>query len=190
MNTPEHLGGHLGKTHVDSGVLLYFHELGCHTIIDVGCGPGGQVRSAIDLGYDRVLGVDGDPSLVKKHWNDDAHFVLHDFQNESYVPEFKPDLIWSCEFVEHVKPEYVDNFLKTFDTSQRYVVFTHAKPIFKKGKRLTNKWHFNEQESDYWIEQMKRYGWVKNESMTLEAKRRSTMKRKFFKETGMVFERG
>jgi hypothetical protein len=42
---PDHLGGHMNKTHVDSGSLSYMKTvLDCSSILDVGCGPGGHVE--------------------------------------------------------------------------------------------------------------------------------------------------
>jgi len=36
MTLANHLGGHMGITHVDSGVLKYFKSKGCKTYLDVG----------------------------------------------------------------------------------------------------------------------------------------------------------
>ena len=43
----KHLGGHAGITHTDQGVLKFFQENhNIKSILDVGCGPGGQVFEA------------------------------------------------------------------------------------------------------------------------------------------------
>ena len=41
---PDHLGGHMGITHVDKGILKYFKTKGCKTYLDIGCGPGGMTK--------------------------------------------------------------------------------------------------------------------------------------------------
>jgi cyclopropane fatty-acyl-phospholipid synthase-like methyltransferase len=183
---PAHLGGHMNRTHVDTGVLKMFHELGCRTMADIGCGPGGQIREAGKLGY-KALGIDGDPSLnydeIGYGWN--TH--RWDYQDGEYrIPPV--DLVWSCEFVEHVKPEYVDNFMTTFNCAKKYIAMTYY-PIGKNGRHSGNKKHFNENTEEYWLDIFDQYGWVKDDELTTEARKRSTMKQKFFKRTGTIFVR-
>ena len=49
---PDHLGGHLNKTHTDRATLLYLiQNFDIKSFIDVGCGPGDMVYLANDLGY-------------------------------------------------------------------------------------------------------------------------------------------
>ena len=48
---PKHLGGHGNVTHIDTGLIEFARdELGCKSILDIGCGPGGIVYEAIRLG--------------------------------------------------------------------------------------------------------------------------------------------
>ena len=63
IKTPPHLGGHMNTTHVDEGILQMFFDLGCRTLADVGCGPGGTCYKAEELGYTDILGIDHDYSL-------------------------------------------------------------------------------------------------------------------------------
>jgi hypothetical protein len=47
---PEHLGGHLNKTHVDEGALDFLIEnFDIATMLDIGCGTGGMLDLAHDL---------------------------------------------------------------------------------------------------------------------------------------------
>jgi ribosomal protein L11 methylase PrmA len=56
----KHLGGHKGRTHIDKGILQFAKEvLDCKSVVDIGCGPGGQVYEALNLGMN-AMGVDGD----------------------------------------------------------------------------------------------------------------------------------
>ena len=59
MTLPNHLGGHMGITHVDRGILQYFKSKGCQSYLDIGCGPGGMLDEAYNLGY-YVQGIDGE----------------------------------------------------------------------------------------------------------------------------------
>ena len=43
---PDHLGGHLNKTHTDRGTLLYLkNKYNIKSMIDIGCGPGAMSDS-------------------------------------------------------------------------------------------------------------------------------------------------
>ena len=169
----------MGITHVDSGILRMFHDLGCRSMADIGCGPGGQVDKAIEIGYD-ALGIDGDPALTYKN---PEHYLKHDYELGPLTIDNR-DLIWSCEFVEHVKPQFVPNFIETFNCATKYIAMTFASPNSKKAK---NHKHFNEQNADYWIDVISDYGWKYSLDLTNEAKKRSTMKREFFRQNGLVF---
>ena len=98
MGLPPHLGGHCGTTHIDTGALRYFYDIhNCRRLLDVGCGPGGQVKAARDIGYTHCAGIDGDPAVEPD--------ILHDFTTgtvravaESVAREpDEPALVW-CEF--------------------------------------------------------------------------------------------
>ena len=73
----EHLGGHQGKTHTDEGTLNWaIHYLDVKSMLDIGCGPGGMVELANNMGVD-AFGVDGDYTLQRY---DESKFLIHDFQ--------------------------------------------------------------------------------------------------------------
>jgi 2-polyprenyl-3-methyl-5-hydroxy-6-metoxy-1,4-benzoquinol methylase len=61
----EHLGGHNGLTHLDEGALTWLKQLGHTSFLDIGCGPGGMVELAEQLGF-KVLGVDGDHTRLSR----------------------------------------------------------------------------------------------------------------------------
>ena len=174
---PEHLGGSLNKTHVDGGVLRYFrNELGCRSMLDVGCGPGGQVALAEELGYD-ALGVEGDWTLDFQTDN----VLMHDFTEGAPEIDREFDLVWSVEFVEHVEAEYIPAYMPCFRTG-KYVVMTHAPPGTEDAPH-----HVNCQWSDYWIDVFKQYGFRHDEELTKKIHELSTMKKPFIKRNGMVF---
>ena len=72
----KHLGGHQGKTHIDEGTLDWaIKNLKVKSLLDIGCGPGGMVELANNLGLDAV-GIDGDYTLDRY---DSSKFIIHDF---------------------------------------------------------------------------------------------------------------
>ena len=78
MELEAHLGGHGGKTHTDEGTLRWaINALGIQSMLDIGCGTGGMVELANNLGV-HDHGLDGDYTLKRY---DDTKFTIHDFTN-------------------------------------------------------------------------------------------------------------
>ena len=54
-NLPTHLGGHKGRTHIDVGLLKFARDkLKVKSMLDLGCGPGGQVYEAQKIRFNCV----------------------------------------------------------------------------------------------------------------------------------------
>ncbi len=171
-----HLGGHLNMTHIDLGALDWaIKKFSVTNFLDIGCGPGGMVHEALKLNLD-ALGIDGDPTVVQTREN----FILHDYTLGSLKLNKKFDLVWSCEFVEHVDEKFVDNFLTTF-SSGKYIIITHAPP------GTPGRHHVNCQSAEYWIEKFKNYNLIFDYEMTQELRKSSTMIRNFVRENGLFF---
>lgn len=177
MSLPEHLGGHKGRTHIDTGLIEFAKELGCQSMLDIGCGPGGQVYEADRLGL-KVLGIDGDYTLTR---DKPELFVIHDFTKGKYQLTEQYDLVWCCEFVEHVAKEYEDNWMSLIENA-KYVFITYSEP----GKPGHH--HVNCEPLDYWIDLFNKYGFRLRADLTNESKLKSTMQREFWKENGLVFQ--
>jgi cyclopropane fatty-acyl-phospholipid synthase-like methyltransferase len=176
---PNHLGGHGFVTHTDVGLIKFARdELNCKSMLDIGCGVGGQVFEAINQGLD-ARGVDGD--FVTKREKPEL-FLIHDF-TQGKVKDFnmKFDMIWCCEFVEHVAKEYEDNWVSLMQ-SGKYIFVTYSEP----GKPGHH--HVNCEPLEYWIELYKRYGFTLRQDLTEQSKTKSTMKREFWKDNGLIFE--
>jgi hypothetical protein len=172
-----HLGGHLNITHTDSGVLkLLKKELNAKSFLDVGCGPAGQVDEANKIGFSTAIGIDGDPSMKKEN------IVIHDFCKDSYIFSEEFDLGWSCEFVEHVKEDFVDNFMQCF-MQCKVVALTHAPP------NTPGYHHVNCRTPEYWKAVFKKYGFIFDENLTKKCREASTMRRDFFRKNGLVFKK-
>lgn len=178
VTTPPHLGGHNNKTHVDEGVLKYFYDVhNCRSLIDVGCGPGGQMEAAQRIGYTAIIGIDGDPNLVG------IPTFIHDYTTGPLKLMYNYDLAWSCEFVEHVEERYIPNFMATFDAAKWVAMTYHPK------SNTENPHHFNEQNEDYWLNTFKCFGWNYDDEITQKARRVSKQHKPFFAKRGLVFKK-
>lgn len=175
---PKHLGGHGNVTHIDSGLLQFAKdELKCKTMLDIGCGPGGMVHEANRLGLN-AKGVDGDFITTREK---SELFIIHDFTKGKLNLDEKYDLIWCCEFVEHVEKQYEDNWMSLMQNG-KYIFVTYSEP----GKPGHH--HVNCEPLEYWIKLYEKYGFKYREDLTKQSKELSTMKREFWKDTGLIFE--
>jgi SAM-dependent methyltransferase len=174
----KHLGGHKGRTHIDKGILQFAKEvLDCKSVVDIGCGPGGQVYEALNLGMN-AMGVDGDTTL---QWEKPIHFIRHDF-TESPLEHKEVDMVWCCEFIEHVEEKYIPNYMSIMK-SAKYVFVTYSEP----GKPGHH--HVNCQPKQYWIDIFNENGFDYAENLTVTSKEYSTMVREFWNENGLIFKR-
>jgi len=178
---PEHLGGHKGRTHLDFGVLEYMIETyNIKNMLDIGCGPGGIVDLATDKGLNAV-GIDGDYTVSRSK----NKFVIHDYTKgpSTIIESF--DLIWSCEFVEHVEEIYLPNFMEDFKKG-KFVVMTFSE---KSGHH-----HVNCKPASYWINQFEKANFKFDPIETDIIRNKSTMnidklkKKQFVKNAGLFFQ--
>jgi len=179
----EHLGGHANKTHVDHGALNYLKDtFNAKTYLDIGCGPGGMVQLAEEMGLDS-LGIDGDYT-VERYKKD--KFIIHDFTVGPAPLSGTYDIGWSVEFVEHVYEQYIPNYIKAFQCC-KVILVTYAPPGWE-GHH-----HVNLQEEKYWIDTFKKYGMSYNEEYTKQVRSASTLnlgkkgKKAFVRNRGLVF---
>jgi SAM-dependent methyltransferase len=154
-----------------------YQELGVRSVLDVGCGEGQSTRYFKNLGCD-VLGIDGSPEAVQNsvipQWE-----VLHDFTAGRFNLNRSFDLVWSCEFVEHVEEEFSQNFLAAFASGNRYVFMTHAVP----GQGGYH--HVNCQPSSYWVRRLGEIGFMLDYRLTRRARARAG--HGYFRKSGLVF---
>ena len=154
-------------------------RLGVRSVLDVGCGEGHAAAFFATLGC-RVLGVDGSLQAFEASQIPDHH-VVHDFTRGAWSPPRSFDMVWSCEFVEHVEERHCDNFLTSFAAADRYLLMTHATP----GQLGWH--HVNCRQSRYWIDRIERLGFWFNEELTEEA--RELAGEGHFRRSGLVFAR-
>lgn len=185
--TANHLGGYVPggdeATWYPDLWLWLIDQLKLKSVLDVGCGEGHAGQFFLDQGCE-VIGVEG----IKQ---DHLWIVQHDYSMAPF-PQQLPmlfwesfDLVWCCEFVEHVEEKYMRNYLASFKLG-RYVAMTHAEP----GQAGFH--HVNCRTQDYWIGVMASIGF--HHELMLSARARAmaaTNKDPYnhFARSGMVFKR-
>lgn len=157
-------------------------ELEIKSVLDVGCGEGQAVDYFFNvLKVPRVFGLDGLPQpnpLVE----------THDFTKSIWRPPWHSppyDLIWCCEFVEHIEEEFMSNFLEVFKLG-RYVAITHADP----GQQGHH--HVNCRINQYWIGVMAASGFKFEDMLTKMARVAASANPNpynHFKRSGLVFKK-
>lgn len=158
------------------------------SVIDVGCGDGYSLKWFKDHGL-KAMGIEGDEHAVKRCEEKGLTVFKHDYYDgplskttdtiiktaiplvsaiiEAYrnkkIQDVEPgfDLVWCCEFVEHLHEEYIPNFLETFRHG-RYLAVTHAFP----GQPGYH--HVNCQWPEYWIPKIEELGYILNRPYTLK----------------------
>jgi hypothetical protein len=151
------------------------------SFLDVGCGDGAAVRWFRENGCTEAHGIDGLAPPDPGPW-----FIEHDYSKGAFPPR-RPetiyelvDLVWSCEFVEHVEERHAQNFMETFKFG-RLVLFTHAAP----GQQGWH--HVNCRADDYWVGACAAVGLVLDAALTQRC--RVLAGEGYFSGTGLAFRR-
>lgn len=132
------------------------------SVLDVGCGEGQSTQFFRDLGCE-VLGVEGSAAAIRNSPIRDA-IARHDFRDGPFKPGRRFDLIWTCEFLEHIEEEFLPHVAATLELADRYVLATHAFP----GQRGHH--HVNCRPSSYWIAVLAKLGFATPLGETLSAR--------------------
>lgn len=179
-----HLGGYVPGGDPDTYYPILWRALveerGIRSVLDVGCGDGRGAMANFEMLGCEVMGIDGIPQ--------DNPRILHvDYTEGPSLLVGSFDMVWCCEFVEHVEGEHIQNFLADF-TLAPLVLMTHAVP----GQPGHH--HVNCRPSDYWEGWMKTIGY--DLDVPLTAICRSLAKQEpipgpsnYFARTGMAFRR-
>ncbi len=187
----DHLGGFVKQDdeYPNGDPMTYLPNLWKHmtemyqleSILDVGSGPGHAVKVFAELGVD-AIGIDGCQQAIDMSI---AKIYKHDLCDGPYKPLRRFDAIWSCEFLEHVEEQYLDNILQTLNLADKCIYLTAAKP----GQGGHH--HVNCQPSIYWVEKLKTIYWNYSETLTGLAKAFSRMDHdpNWFSNNGLVFLR-
>lgn len=175
----KYLGGHLNMTHVDNGCLKYMiNNYNIKSMLDIGCGPGGQIQAAKALGLEDSMGIDGFPGPKRCK---EVEIIIHDFTTGAYNHgDQLYDFGWSCEFVEHIYEKYIPNFMNSFRAC-KYIIMTYAPP----GKGGHH--HVNCRKEKYWIDVMQDNNFLFGQDQTEQIRTSSTMKNDFIRNHGLFF---
>ena len=187
-----HLGGYIPggdpATYYPDLWRWLVEDYGVGSMIDVGCGEGHAINFFEDLGC-RVLGIDGvsQPLPREKFWqNDYTRYPFPEPIGATFFPEVDPfDLVWSCEFVEHVEERYVPNFLETFKLAP-IVLMTHA----ESGQQGHH--HVNCRTADYWKGVLAAIGFQFDEQLTVVTRELASINDSpynHYRRSGLAFRR-
>jgi hypothetical protein len=146
----EHLGGHVPggdpATFYPALWSWLVRERGVRTVLDVGCGPDAvAVKFFRSEGADAVGvdGVRGDRDLVLPlDFAQPTRLELRRLADLWHGTP--PDLVWCCEFVEHVEETHLPQVLAVISRCE-LLLLTHAEP----GQLGHH--HVNCQPSPYWV---------------------------------------
>ena len=176
---------HAGSTNIDIGLVPFFKKnSNIQSILDVGCGPGGNVKYFQKFGFD-AYGIDGDKETLPKNSN----FEYVDYRHYSSTFKGPFDLCWSVEFAEHIEEQYIDNFLMDYKKCKA-LIFTAA------PKGWGGEGHVNEQDENYWINRLEGSGFKLNIEYTNGIRETSTLtfngevrraKKQFIRNRGLFF---
>jgi cyclopropane fatty-acyl-phospholipid synthase-like methyltransferase len=162
-----HLGGYIAGgdpgTWCPSLWSWAIQRFGARSVLDVGCGEGHSAKFFLEKGCE-VLGVEGCRPAIEKTAIS-GKVAHHDFTTGPFLPPGPFDLIWSCEFLEHVESCYVPNILATFAYAAKAILLTHAFTHQTDGFH-----HVNCQPTPYWIRRIEAVGFKCHVSFSLEAR--------------------
>lgn len=113
------------------------------SIVDIGCGAGHWLATAIDLGVADVLGIEGNWITGRQLAISRDKLRTHDL-TQPLALERKFDLALSLEVAEHLPESTAEDLVKSICASADSVLFSAAIP----GQGGRN--HQNEQWPEYW----------------------------------------
>jgi hypothetical protein len=116
------------------------------SVVDFGCGIGGWLVAAKQLGAERTLGLEAEWIKDREKLVDASEITICDLA--SSPPKFGRtfDLAISIEVAEHLPPESADGLCDALVNAADLVVFSAAVP----GQGGDN--HVNEQKPRYWVD--------------------------------------
>ena len=196
------VGGSNNYGHVSPKLLTRFKELGCKTMLDIGCGVGMNVAYANEmLGYEGY-GLEGDAGCVPHKLID--NIILHDFENDGFIDKSKLpykefDLVYCVVVSEHIEDSANAQFMDALALG-KWVVFTWCEPGYP-GYH-----HVNCQFPDYWIPKFEQKGYKHLKDKSADARNcplymykqpwwrgeqynQKQVRKPYLRDWGMVFKR-
>ena len=160
--------GHLGGCNVEGDPATHYpimwrylvDLLDIKSVVDIGCGFGYSLDFFKNKMGLEAIGIEGSAKVQKLALNNDL-ITVHDYCAAPLKLDKNWDLAWSSEFVEHVPPQFVENFIATFKCC-KYLGITYASP----GQ--SGHHHVNENTDNYWIDLMAKHGMTYDADLTLQ----------------------
>jgi Methyltransferase domain len=167
-------GGESG--HVDRATLrAIIDRHGGATFLDVGCGPGSMVTTAVELGLS-AYGIDGHAPFASAT---PPIILYHDLEASAYQAG-PVDIVWCHEVAEHLDSYRIGYLLHTF-AAGRVLMLSAATP------GIGGIHHVNEQAPAYWRRLMVANGWTFDDGLTAQI--REVGESWFIRHHGQVFTR-
>lgn len=135
--------------------------IGDHTprhLLDVGCGTGTWLRAALDLGVERVRGIDGVRVAREGLHVDDSLITQCDFRDDWHV-DGDYDLVLCLEVAEHLEEAHARRFIRNLTHCGDRIIFSAANP-WQLGQH-----HVNCQWPRYWQGLFNQCGFVCHDTL-------------------------
>lgn len=128
------------------------------SVLDVGCGTGLWLQSALELGIPDVLGVEG-VDIPDKQLNVSPEMIYkHDLTKEFDLKKTF-DLVLCLEVGEHLESEYASTLIRSLTNHGQKIFFSAACPS-QPGQH-----HVNCQWPEYWQQLFNSHGFSCNDSI-------------------------
>jgi cyclopropane fatty-acyl-phospholipid synthase-like methyltransferase len=124
------------------------------SVVDFGCGVGGWLLAAKQLGATKVLGIEGDWVQQSDLLIEKEELSIKDLRNDVLNLSRAYDLCMSIEVAEHLPKESADLFCDNLTNASNFIVFSAAIP----GQGGID--HINEQPPKYWVDKFWQRGFV------------------------------
>jgi len=113
------------------------------SLLDVGCGTGTWLRAALDMGIERVQGIDG-VKLESADLHVDESLIRHCDFREAWNINERYDVVLCLEVAEHLEAQHAFAFVQKLTVCSDRIIFSAANP-WQLGQH-----HVNCQWPAYW----------------------------------------
>jgi hypothetical protein len=112
-----------------------------------------------------VFGVDVSTAAIRRTREKGLDVAEFDLRASCDLPAVPYNLAVCCEVAEHLESQYADELVRKLTKAAPIVYLTAAEPDGAPGL-----FHVNEQENEYWVTLMQKYGYVLDHELTSNAR--------------------